>query len=61
VPETTRSRQGTGIPECIITHWSGHTRHQGRMVAGWTQERRQRFVADRPGLAFARDGLRVRV
>jgi len=61
VPEAVAFWQNTGIPECIITHWSGHTWKQRRMVAGWSEEERDRFVARHPGLRFATDGLRIRV
>jgi hypothetical protein len=51
--------QSTGIPQCILTHLSCHSWRDGRLVAGWAQERRAAFARERPGLTLACDGLRV--
>jgi len=59
VQQATDFWRQTGIPECILTHWSGHSWREGELVAGWTEERRTEFEQRHPGLTFARDGMRI--
>jgi phosphoribosyl 1,2-cyclic phosphate phosphodiesterase len=49
----------TGIGECLLTHLSCHGWRNGRLVAGFSDAQRHAWERRRPGLRFARDGLRV--
>jgi phosphoribosyl 1,2-cyclic phosphate phosphodiesterase len=53
--------QGTGIPECILTHFSGHSWLDGRLIAGLSVAGRQAYADARPGLRFAHEGMRARL
>jgi phosphoribosyl 1,2-cyclic phosphate phosphodiesterase len=51
--------QETGIPECILTHFSCHSWRDRRLIAGLSAAERQAYADARPGLRFAHDGMRL--
>ena len=59
LPQAVACWQQIGAPQCILTHISGHSWKDGRLVAGLSARERSEFEANTPGLAFARDGMRV--
>ena len=51
--------RGTGIHECILTHWSGHSWRNRQLVPGFAESERKDLLASHPGLGFAREGMRL--
>jgi hypothetical protein len=59
VPEAVDFWRQTGIPECTLTHLSCHGWRSKRLVAGFSEQERQTYAREHPGLRFASDGMRI--
>jgi phosphoribosyl 1,2-cyclic phosphate phosphodiesterase len=46
-----------GAEKCILTHWSGHSWQNKRLLAGLSDAERRAYEAATPGLTFAYDGM----
>ena len=45
--------------KCILTHLSGHSWKEGKLIAGMSASERKDYESNHDGLTFAYDGMRV--
>jgi phosphoribosyl 1,2-cyclic phosphate phosphodiesterase len=46
-----------GTEKCVLTHWSGHSWQNKRLLAGLSDAERRAYETATPGLRFAYDGM----
>ena len=51
----------TGIEQCMLTHLSGHSWKDNRLIAGLSPSERMEYEVKYPGLKLAFDGMRLKL